>query len=66
MDFTSKELLFGLCGICVMLAGYLANELVQTLKGIRNSVEELNIKIAIVVERTNNHEARLERLEGKQ
>lgn len=35
----------------------------QELRKITGSVMELNVKIAVVIERQNNHEVRIEKLE---
>lgn len=39
---------------------------VYILWGIKSSVDELNIKIAVVVSRIDTHEKRIEKLEEKQ
>lgn len=39
--------------------------LTSVLSGLKNSVDELNIKIAIVIEKTNAHEKRIEKIEDK-
>ena len=38
---------------------------VNLLKELTRSVSELNIKVAIIIARTENHEKRLDRLENK-
>lgn len=38
---------------------------VYFLRQMKESVEELNIKIAVVIARTDNHEKRLDKLEEK-
>ncbi len=39
--------------------------LLDVLKEMKNSLLSLNDKIALIIERTNNHEERLEKLEEK-
>jgi hypothetical protein len=39
--------------------------LLDVLKEMKNSLIGLNEKIAVIIERTNNHEERLEKLEAK-
>lgn len=39
--------------------------LTTILAGLRTSVEELNIKMATIIEKTSNHERRIEKLEDK-
>ena len=38
---------------------------VYILWGLKNSVEQLNIKVAVIIERVEHHEKRLDRLEEK-
>lgn len=38
---------------------------VGILYALKQSVEELNVKVAVIVERTANHERRIENLESK-
>ena len=33
------------------------------LRGIKESVDALNINVAVIIEKTNNHEKRIEKLE---
>lgn len=40
--------------------------LVDILKDIRNSIVLLTDKVAVVIEKTNNHEIRIEHLEKQQ
>ena len=37
----------------------------STLRDIGQSVKELNINVAVVIEKVSNHEKRIERLEGR-
>ncbi len=37
----------------------------DTLRNLEKSVEDLNINIAVIVEKTANHEKRIEKLEDK-
>lgn len=39
--------------------------LVNILGGLKSSVDELNIKMATIIEKTSGHERRIERLENK-
>lgn len=43
----------------------LGSGLVYILKGIKESVDKLNIQIAVVIHKTNDHEKRIEKLEDK-
>lgn len=56
MDFNSAKdlILVGFAGIAVTLLGWIAS-----------SISSLNVKIAVIIERTDNHEKRIERLENK-
>ena len=56
MDFAAfREILFlGLGGFMVYIA-----------KGIKDSVDKLNVQIAVVIEKTDNHEKRIDKLEGR-
>jgi len=39
--------------------------LTTILNGLKTSVEELNIKMATIIEKTSSHEKRIEKLEDK-
>lgn len=39
--------------------------LTSILSGLKTSVDELNIKMATIIEKTSNHERRIEKLEDK-
>lgn len=39
--------------------------LTSILSGLKLSVDELNIKMATIIEKTSNHERRIEKLEDK-
>lgn len=59
MDWQSvSQSVFAFMGLAI--AGWVA----RSLDKMRESVEQLNVKMAVIVERTDNHEKRLERLEG--
>jgi hypothetical protein len=38
---------------------------VHILYSLKQSVEELNVKMAVIIEKTGNHEKRIENLESK-
>jgi hypothetical protein len=60
MDFQQlKDLV--LQGLAVGMVGWFAYE----MRKMRESVESLNIKIAVVIRDVDNHEHRLNRLEEK-
>ena len=67
MDFPvfKDQLLLGVISILICLLGYIGSNLINILQDIRTSVLELNTKIAVIIERTDNHEKRLDRLEEK-
>lgn len=44
---------------------YIFNTSLKTLKDLEESVEKLNVNIAVIVEKTANHEKRIEKLEDK-
>lgn len=58
-------LLTALCTIIIGLFGYIGGKLINVLEKIQTSIEKLNIQIAVVIERTNSHEKRIEVLEEK-
>lgn len=39
--------------------------LTSILNGLKGSVDELNVKMATIIEKTSNHEKRIEKLEDK-
>lgn len=45
--------------------GFAAFRMVGILDQLQASVESLNVKIAVIIERSDNHEKRIERLEEK-
>jgi len=47
-------------GVLAIIGGYIANKLGH----MTNSVDMLNIKIAVVIEKLENHDRRIEKLEG--
>lgn len=60
MDWqTVAQGLFGFMALSI--AGWVA----FSIDRMRESVEQLNVKMAVIVERTDNHEKRLERLEER-
>ncbi len=48
-----------------VLLVYIFNKAVGALSDLEKSVEQLNIRIAVIVEKTDNHEKRIEKLEEK-
>lgn len=67
MDFNTfkDQALLGLCSLLVLLIGFLGNMLIHILGEIKNSMIELNSKIAVIIEKTENHEKRLDKLEER-
>jgi hypothetical protein len=47
-------------GVLSLIGAYIANKLVH----MTNSVDNLNIRIAVVIEKLENHDRRIEKLEG--
>jgi hypothetical protein len=60
MDFQEffKWIFYGLMGGVGTYGVYILNQM-------KDSVEKLNINVAVVIERTENHEKRLDRLENR-
>ena len=52
--------IFGFMALAI--AGWVA----RSIDKMRSSLEELNVKIAIIIFRTDNHEDRLKRLEQRE
>ena len=44
---------------------YLFNKMTQDLSKLTTSVEQLNIKIAVICERIESHDSRIKNIEGK-
>lgn len=44
---------------------YLFNKISQDIKRMTDSVEALNVKVAVVCEKIENHDNRIKNLEGK-
>ena len=44
---------------------YLFNKMTQDLSKLTASVEQLNIKIAVICERIESHDSRIKNIEGK-
>lgn len=42
---------------------HIFKKLADTMQCLEKSVDELNIKIAVIIEKTSNHEKRIEKLE---
>jgi len=62
MDVQSLvQVLMSVLGCVGML---LLREVTQTLKEMKESVEELNINVAVIIEKVNSHEKRIAHLEG--
>jgi len=60
MEFTKfvEWVFYGVVGGCAVY-------MVQILSGLKESVDDLNIKMATIIEKTTNHERRIEKLEDK-
>jgi hypothetical protein len=54
----AEWMFYGVLGFCAV---YLA----RTMELMRRSIERLNIKIAVVIEKTTNHEKRITKIESK-
>lgn len=68
MNFDSfKDLLLtGTVGILIAIIGYGVHNLVDILKKMLESINELNHKIAEILGKLNSHEDRIKKLEGKE
>lgn len=38
--------------------------IVREMRWIRESIQQLNVRVAVVIEKTDNHEKRISKLEG--
>lgn len=47
------------------LVGFAAVYVARTMELLRRSVEKLNVRIAVVIEKTTNHEKRITKIENK-
>lgn len=47
------------------LIGFAAVYVARTMELLRRSVEKLNVRIAVVIEKTTNHEKRITKIENK-
>ncbi len=65
MDFIQFKdwIMLGLLGGLVYVIWDSQRNGIQVLQQIRESINELTIKLAVVIEKTENHEKRIERLE---
>lgn len=51
--------------VALGVLGYIGVKLIDILTNIKDSIEELNVKIALVIAKTDTHEKRLDKLEEK-
>ena len=60
MDFTKfvEWAFYGIIGGCSVY-------LVTIISGIKDSIDKLNINMAVIIEKTSSHEKRIEKLEEK-
>lgn len=56
---------FALITIVAIRASKQLDQAVDTAEKLKDSIQELNTNVAIIVQRTDNHEKRLEKLEDK-
>jgi hypothetical protein len=61
----AENIFYGLSSLTVLWMGYSFADVKQSIKDMAESVTELNIKIAMLLERTDGHEKRISRLEDK-
>jgi hypothetical protein len=47
------------------LIAYFAYDIVQSIKSMQNSVQELNLKLAVVIKDSENHKEILEKLDDR-
>lgn len=57
---TIETALYAMLGICLTVIGWL---LVDTLRGLRDAIKELNISFKQTSDKVNNHETRIAILE---
>ena len=65
-------LFFGMASLLLVVVGYLFSQMNESMREAKeylhkmaDSVEELNVKVAIVIERTDHHEKRIAKLEER-
>lgn len=66
MELVNAKLIFEVLLSCLgTLCVFLFNRISQDLKRMTDSVEQLNIKVAVVCEKIENHDNRIKTLERK-
>lgn len=66
MEAIDLKFLFQILLTCLgTLTVYLFNKISRDISRMTDSVESLNIKVAVVCEKIENHDARIRQLEGK-
>lgn len=61
----AENIFYGLSSLTVLWVGYSFSDVKSSIKEMSHSVSELNVKIAMLLERTDGHEKRISRLEDK-
>ena len=66
MDYETliKKIFFTVCTLLATLLIWNANKVVGSLDRLEKSVHDLNVNVAVVIQKVSDHEKRIERLEG--
>lgn len=56
----ARQILEAVFGVLMAVLAFNATRAISILDGLKDSVEELNLKIAVVIEKVSNHEKRLD------
>lgn len=61
MEFSTSTIVMALLGCGWSFIGL---HIASSIKEAKDSIQELNVNVAVVVEKVGNHEKRIEKLEG--
>lgn len=61
----AQSIFYGLSSLTILWVGYSFADVKKSIHDMSESVTQLNIKIATLLERTDGHEKRISRLEDK-
>ena len=61
----AENIFYGLSSLTILWVGYSFSDVKKSIHEMSESVTQLNIKIATLLERTDGHEKRISRLEDK-
>lgn len=62
MDWNQAKdaIALGLIGTCIAIAGWIANLFLEEARKLRASVEALNLNVAVILQRMESHETRMD------